>query len=229
TMLRAAPTRHLAWASRIEDPEDPVNDVAKAESWGKERTIRAELLVWLLSDAEASKRVHPSGVGVAAARIIGELDLSYLEVIHHVTLVDCSIAGGIDFSGASMNSMELRRSSTGPIDGDQSVVKGDLDFRLGRYDNISLFRAQIGGNLDFSSSRLVGDPPVTAALASVKGDVVLQKGVETAGLIDLRLARIGQSLSVNHARFIGHKENGLIAERTTIGGTLYWVDVTTTV
>ena len=227
-MLRAAPTRKLAWASKSEAPEDPLNDVAKAETWGKERTVRAELLAWLLSDAEASKLVHPSGVGLAAARIVGKLDLSYLEVIHPLTLLDCLISDGIDFSHAQINSIDLRRSWTGTIDGDLSTLHGDLDLRLGRYDSISLFRAEIGGNLDCSSSRLAGDLPLAAALAAINGDVVLHDGVETAGVIDLRLAKIGQSLSVNHARFTGRRESGLIAERATIGGTLYWVAIAKT-
>src|SRR5690242_10116679 len=63
-VLRAAPARELVWTSKSKDPDDPLNNVAKAESWGKERTIRAELLAWLVSDAEASKLVHPSGVGI---------------------------------------------------------------------------------------------------------------------------------------------------------------------
>ncbi len=227
-MLRAAPTRQLAWASKIEDPDDPVNDPAKAETWGRERTIRAELLAWLLSDPEASKLVHPSGVGIAAARIVGKLDLSYLDVIHPVTLLDCSIPDGIDLSHAHVKSIDLRRSWTGAIAADLSVVHDDLDLRLGRYDSISLFRAEIGGNLDCSSSHLVGEPPLAAALAVITGDVVFHQGVETAGVIDLRLAKISQSLSVNRAHFVGRGENGLNAERATIGGTLYWVDITHT-
>jgi hypothetical protein len=227
-MLRAAPTRELAWASKSQDPDDPLNDLAKAESWGKERTIRAELLAWLLSDAEASKLVHPSGVGVAAARIVGKLNLSYLEVTHPLTLLDCSISDGVDLSYAWVKSIDLRRSWTGRIDGDLSKVHGDLDLPMGRFDSVSLFRTEIEGNLDCSASRLTGDPPLAAALATINGDVVLHDGVETAGVIDLRLAKIGQSLSVNHARFIGHGENGLNAERAAIGGTLYWVDVTKT-
>ncbi len=224
-MLHAAPTRRLAWASKIQDLDDQVNNVAKAEGWGKDRTVRADLLGWLVSDADAAKLVHPSGVGLAAARIIGKLDLSYLELMHPVTLVGCAIPDGIDFSYAQVNSIDLSRSWSGAIDGDLSKVRGDLDLQLGRYDSISLFRAEIGGNLDLSASRLVGDPPLAAALVAVNGGVVLQNGVETAGLIDLRLARIGESLSVNRAHFIGNRKNGLNAERATIAGTLYWVDI----
>ncbi|MBV8771224.1 MAG: hypothetical protein JO166_02670 [Deltaproteobacteria bacterium] len=227
-MLGAAPTRRLAWASTVEDPDDKVNDAAKAESWGKERTVRADLLAWLLSDSEASKLVHPSGVGLAAARIVGKLDLSYLEVVHPLTLLDCSIPEGIDFSYAQVNSIDLRRSWTGTIDGDQSLVHGDLDLWLGRYDSISLFRAQIGGNLDLRSSHLVGDPPLFAVQATINGDIVLHEGVTTGGLIDLSLIRIGQSLSVNDAQFTGDKKNGLNADRAIIGGTLYWVGISKT-
>jgi hypothetical protein len=227
-MLHAAPTRELAWASKSEDPDDPLNDVAKAESWGKERTIRADLLAWLISDGETAKLVHPSGVGVVAARIVGKLDLSYLEVIHPLTLRDCLISNGIDFSHARLNSIYLVGSRTGAIDGDLSTVRGDVDLVLGHYGSISLFRAEIGGNLDVSASRLDGDLPLAAALAAINGDVVLQGGVQTGGVIDLRLAKIGQSLSVNQARFVGHGQNGLNAERATIGATLYWVDITKT-
>jgi hypothetical protein len=227
-MLRAAPTRELAWASKSEDPDDRVNDPAKAENWGKERTVRADLLSWLLSDSAASKLVHPSGVGLAAARIIGRLDLSYLEVIRPVTLLGCSIPDGIDLSHARVNSIDLRRSWTGPIDGELAVIQGDFLLQLGRFDTVSLFRAEIEGNLDFRSSRLVGDPPVAAQLATINGEVVLHDGVETAGVIDFRLAKIGQSLTINHARFTGHGKNGLNAERTAIGGTLYWTDISKT-
>jgi hypothetical protein len=186
------------------------------------------LLAWLASDADASKLVHPSGVGVAGARIVGRLDLSYLELIHPLTLLGCSIPEGIDLSYAEVNSIDLRRSWTGPIDGDLSRIRGDLDLTLGRFDEVSLFRTEIGGNLDFSSSRLVGKPPVAAQLATVNGDVVLHGGVETAGVIDLRLARIAQSLSVHDVRFIGKDQNGLNAQRASIGGTLYWVNITKT-
>lgn len=227
-LLGVAPTRELAWASTKQDPDDKVNDLTKAESWGKERTVRADLLAWLVSDTDASKLVHPSGVGLAAARIAGRLDLSYLVLIHPLTLLACSIPDGVDFSYAQLNSIDLRRSWTGTIDGDLSTVHGDVDLELGRYDTVSLFRANLGGNLDLSSSRLIGDPPILAVLATINGEVVLHNGVQTDGVINLSLAKIGQALSVHDARFTGHDKNGLNADRATIGGTLYWVDISRT-
>ena len=227
-MIRGAPNRELVWISPVADPDAAINDPAKSQNWGKDRTIRADVLAWLITDADASKLVHPSGVGIAAARIEGLLDLSYLNVIHPLTLLDCALPAGIDLSRAHAESIDLRRSWTGPITGDLTVVHDDLNLVLGRYGSISLFRAEIGGNLDCSASHLIGDPPLGAQLATINGDAVFHNGFETAGVIDLRLARIGESLSVNDAHFVGSGDNGINAERATIGGTLYWVDIKTT-
>ncbi len=47
----------------------------------------------------------------------------------------------------------------------------------------------------------------------------------TDGVLYFRLARIGRSLSFNHAHFVGTGETGLDAERAAIAGPLYWVDI----
>src|SRR5216684_7470585 len=73
-MLHIAPTRDIAWASTSQNPDDPINDPAKAATWGPSRTIRAEMIEWLLSDAIAAKLVHPSGLAIKAARITGKVD-----------------------------------------------------------------------------------------------------------------------------------------------------------
>ncbi len=64
--------------------------------------------------------------------------------------------------------------------------------------------------------------------ATIKGDALFHQDFETGGLVDFRLAKVGQSLSFNHARFIGKNANGLNAERATVGGALYWVDIALT-
>ena len=50
----------------------------------------------------------------------------------------------------------------------------------------------------------------------------------TDGSLYFRLARIGRSLSFNHARFVGGGETGLDAQRATVAGPFYWVDITLT-
>ena len=90
-LLRAAPTRALAWLGPSDDPDNPANDMAQGGHWGPERVVRAEIIAWLVGDAGASRLVHPSGLGFAGARIAGKLDLSYATVDKPMTLVECFV------------------------------------------------------------------------------------------------------------------------------------------
>src|SRR5262249_43641838 len=89
------------------------------------------------------------------------------------------------------------------------------------------FRARIGGNFDCTGSAVLGrgQQTVNAVASTIAGDMVFHDGFTTDGILDLRLARIGQSLSLHRVVFSGSDETGLNAERASIGGTLYWVDI----
>jgi hypothetical protein len=226
--VRHAPYRDLVWSSPSADPDNPVNDPSRAATWGKERTIRADIVRWILTDPATAKYVHPSGIGIAGARIAGTLDLSYLTVTLPITLLDCIVADGLELSFAHIVSIDLRRSWTGGIDGQEALVHGDVLLRLGHYGDVNFYRAEIDGDLDCGSGHFVGDDPLSMVEATLKGDALFHQGFETAGLIDFRLARIGQSLSFNHARFTGDGVSGLNAERATVNGAIYWVDIALT-
>jgi hypothetical protein len=62
---------------------------------------------------------------------------------------------------------------------------------------------------------------------TIKGDALFHQGFTAGGIVDFRLARLEQSLSFNDASFTVTDDNGLNAERATIGGGLYWVDIKT--
>jgi hypothetical protein len=224
-LLHAAPMRALAWLGPDDDPDSRANDTAQGEHWGPERTVRAGILIWLASDAEASRFVHPSGLGLAGARIDGKLDLSYATVDKPITLVKCYVPDGIDLSSARVEDFEVRRSRTGSIDGDMSIVHRDLSFQMGDYGAMSFMRAKIEGSLDLSGARINdgGTDTVNLVEASIGGDVIFHEHFTTNGSVDARLAKIAHDLSFHDSVFAG--EGGLNAERATIGGTLYWVEV----
>ncbi|HTT75978.1 MAG TPA: hypothetical protein VMF50_08360, partial [Candidatus Binataceae bacterium] len=125
-LVRRAPYRELAWSGPSDDPDNPLNNPAHGKSWGTDRTIRAPIIVWLMTNKDASTHVDPSGVGVAGALIHGLLDLSYSESSLPLTMLSCAIPEGVEFSSAHLEELDLRRSSTGPIDGEQAVVRGDI-------------------------------------------------------------------------------------------------------
>ena len=71
-LMHAAPLRDVPWFGPSDDPDNASNDTAHAENWGSDRTVRAEVVAWLLSDPNASRFVHPSGLALAGARITGK-------------------------------------------------------------------------------------------------------------------------------------------------------------
>ncbi len=226
-MVRGAAQRNLVWLGPSDDPNNPDNDVAHGDKWLPERTVRADIIRWLAADPEAQRYVHPSGPGFAGARVAGEIDFSYLQVPKPITMLRCYIPGGLDLSYSHLQSIDLRRSSTGPINGDSSEIAGDISMLMGRYGPVSLFRAQVSGNLDFIGAHVSnpGGDSVLATEATIGGDADFQQGFVTDGVVDFRLAKVGHSLSFNDARFEGGDENGLNAERATIAGMIYWVKV----
>jgi hypothetical protein len=224
-LMHAAPMRALAWLGPDDDPDSRANDTSQAEHWGPERTVRASILIWLAGDADASRFVHPSGLGLAGAKIDGKLDLSYATVDKPITLVKCFIPDGIDLSSARVEDFEVRRSRTGSIDGDMSITHRDLSFQMGDYGAMSFMRAKIDGSLDLSGARINdgGTDTVSLVEANIGGDVIFHEHFTTNGSVDARLAKIAHDLSFHDVVFAG--EGGLNAERATIGGTIYWVDV----
>ncbi len=82
----------------------------------------------------------------------------------------------------------------------------------------------IDGNLDCTGSDFTGGD-VSVVEATIGGDALFHQDFTTAGVIDFRLAKVGHSLSFNHARFIGRGDNGLNAERAVVDGPLYWVAI----
>src|ERR1700728_1678671 len=56
-LVRHAPYRELAWSSPSDDPDNPLNNPAHGKSWDADRTIRAPIIVWLMTDKDASALV----------------------------------------------------------------------------------------------------------------------------------------------------------------------------
>ena len=226
-LVRGAAQRNLVWLGPNNDPASPDNDLAHAENWGPERTVRAAVIRWIASDSEAARFVDPSGPGFAGATVKGQIDFSYLVLTKPITMLHSYIPDGIDFSNSRTQGIDLRHSRIGSIDGDSAIVDGDLSMLLGNYGSVSLFRARVTGNLDFVGAHVTnpGADAIVATEATIGGDADFHQGFTTDGLIDFRFTKVGHSLSFNDARFIGAGDNGLNAERAVVDGMIYWVNV----
>ena len=227
TVVRSAPRRELAWVGPDANPDNPANDPTHGKDWGPERSVRAGLLRWLHTDPEVSRQIDPSGLGIAGARITGTLDLSYVKADTPITLVRCYIPDGIDLTFSHLQSLRGTRERDGSDlrrhvrAGARSVgslrhVRPPEPLSVAHRREPRLHRRHI------SQQR---PETVNAVESTIAGDAVFHDGFTTDGIVDLRLARLGQSLSFHGAIFSGTAETGLNAERAVIGGTLYWVAI----
>jgi len=97
TLIRTVETPEIAWCGSSTEEGDPTNRTANAGSWTKERTVRADLIVWLITDPIVSARIHYSGLGLGGARIDGPLDLSNLKTDLPLTFRNCFVPGRMSF------------------------------------------------------------------------------------------------------------------------------------
>src|SRR5579864_5902338 len=80
----------FAVAGPSPNPLDKSNDPQAAANWTRDRNIRATLIEWLAIDHAASARIHPSGIRVLGARVVGSLDLSYVHVPFGIMMIRSS-------------------------------------------------------------------------------------------------------------------------------------------
>lgn len=227
----------FAIAGLSANPDDPTNDPAHAERWGKEREVRADLIRWLCVNLRAKALVDPQGIRLLGARITGTLYLADVTVPFALTLRNCSIGERLTFEHSSFPRLDLAGCYTGEIDGRAAAVHGDL--------NLDSIRAS--GEVWFNDSTIDGDlgargghfmhstvePHETEEAffkkaldlesARIGGDVWLCYGLEADGEINLITTTIGTSVvfsgTFNNPNNIAIMAHGLVvASEVFFGG-----------
>ncbi len=151
-----------------------------------------------------------------------------------VRMLRARIGADLDCETGSFNgSMNPSGDYLGPaLDTDGVTVGGSIFFRHGFSANglVKLLGARIGLNLDCTGGHFNNAPrqglsgtgeSLGADLAIVEGSVLLSDGFSATGLVRFISSRIGGDLRCTDATF----QSGLVVERTTINGTLYWREI----
>jgi hypothetical protein len=202
-------------------PLDPSNDPKNAAAWPHDRDIRAALLGWLAVDQGAVLQVHPNGVRVLGARIVGPIDFAHVRVPFAIALIRCSVPDPMNLESAELPFIDLDGSHTGPINAMNLIVHGNLNFGNSGPDRgefsasgwVNLVYAKIegwanfaGGHFRYSESNPWWTKPLKVALflsdAEVKGSVHLSSGFESDGCAFFAESTIGGDLDCSGGRFI---------------------------
>lgn len=181
--------------------------------------IRAELLYWLCTDADAGKQVHPKGVWVLGAEVEGVLDFEGATLMHPLWLVSCVIPEEIVFRDAKTRSIKLSDSRTGSISADRIAAAGFVELRRVEVNGkFSLSSADIEGTLNCEGAVIDGgdrDLAVRAHRVNVRGDVIF-RDMRAQGTIRITGATIRGNLECGNAIIEGREKNvALHADRIT--------------
>ena len=222
-LVYAAAKGEEAWYGPSHDDDDPSNDPSKANEWGPERQISAEVIRWLCVDKRARDHVDPEGIVVHGAKINGQLHLSYVTVPFPLRLWFCALTDGATLRSMQIPKLDLSDSFVGSLQADGAVVNGDFFLRrLHAEGEVNLQGARVGGDFDCSSGRFVNPPrkelpgsgaALTADGIIVMGNVFLSKYVSRAfhaeGEVRLLGAQIGRNLDCQGGKFINPPISGL--------------------
>lgn len=237
-ICHAASNGELAFCGPSDDQNHPTNDPSKADQWGTERHIRADVIRWLC--VTAKDQVDPSGIHIFGARIVGLLHLSHVTVQFPLTFTCCQFSGEIVLEGAHTRTVSFVKTFLRSIFADGAVIQGAVFLREGSHcsGELRFTSAQIEGQFDCSCSILerAGGPSRDGSLAAlildgaiVNGAVLLRDGFRATSEVRMLRARIGADLDCEAGSFSGSKNPSgeylgpaLDADGVTIGGSIFF-------
>ena len=204
------------------------NDPEKADAWGNERTVRADVIRWLCTDGLARRRIDPHGVLAKGIKVAGRLDLSFTSVPFPLGLFRSVLPEGINFCSAEIRAVNLNGSSSGPIGADGLTVHGSLFLRDGFHarGEVRLLGAKIGGNLECNGGAFENDGKnaLSADGVEVRGGVFLREGFHAKGEVRLLGAKIGGNLDCTGGKFENAGKYALSADGVDVRGEVFLSD-----
>jgi hypothetical protein len=210
--MRKADKGEFAFCGPSAYDDDPANDPSKADNWGHDREIRADLVRWLCVNRAAKEMVDPKGIQIYGAKIPGALDLVSVVVPFPFQLAHCRLLAAFNLIDAEIPGINLDGSWVNSIVGDGAKVRGHIflraDFRAS--GGVRFPSARIGGFFDCSGGSLTNLPlqgakEIRPALeiggAVVGAGVFLRNGFRSDGEVRLHRIRIEVDLDCRGGTF----------------------------
>ncbi|MCA1789777.1 MAG: hypothetical protein LC667_07945 [Thioalkalivibrio sp.] len=186
------------------------------------RTIRADLLRFLITGGCADCPTHDFGVDLTGAYVTGTLDLSFATARGLTGLFDCRFESRIEALQARFGFLNLTRSHLQGLIAQGAQMTGGAFLRESTVKGkVSFAGAGICGQLDCDGAHLEnleGDA-FNAQGAQVKGDVFLRK-VTAKGKVSLSGAKIAGQLSCNGAQLENLEGDAFNAEGSRVTGSV---------
>ncbi|GAA1963254.1 hypothetical protein [Catenulispora subtropica] len=198
---------------------DPaVDDPALGGSWGPERTLRADFIRRLIEEADARR----APLRVVGARVMGPLELEYLELRYSLSFSFSHFDDEIDLHDTRLRRLNLHGTRMAGLNATQAHVDGSVVLHRAHVTGrIRLDSAVIGGSLQITDAVLSNPSGVAlrADRARMTGDLAMW-GTTAEGSTVLRDARTDGVVSLERAWLRAPGGEALDAARLHVGSDL---------
>ncbi|MGH4027632.1 oxidoreductase [Actinomycetota bacterium Odt1-20B] len=208
---------------RSGDPAE--DDPHGGHPWGPERSVRARIVAWLLLDGPPALPGRVSSLKLAGLQITDTLDLAGGSVVPYAELKHCRFEKEILLPEAHFTTLRLVDCSIPRLEAARIHTEGDLHLPRCRIHNgVRLTDAQIGTDLLLNQAVIYRDRRGSSIMGdglSVGQDLQAEM-MESHGVVSLRGAKIGVSLSLRGSRLANpYGPRALNAPQLTVERSLY--------
>mmetsp|Transcript_28706 Transcript_28706/g.54249 ORF Transcript_28706/g.54249 Transcript_28706/m.54249 type:complete len:616 (+) Transcript_28706:72-1919(+) len=189
----------------------------------EERTIRAEVLRYLILGGCPAWPVDGRGVNLMGGYISGILDIDYGTAKGATQLRHCHFDSQFDAVQTRFEAINFNDSTLMGLNAQGAEIKGSVYLRrVSASETVTLNRATIGGQLNCTDAKLNATKGLVLNIqdAKIKGSVFLSKTTAKA-TIDLNNTTIGGQLDCTEAKFYAAKDNAINAQGADIKGSVY--------
>jgi hypothetical protein len=215
-----------AWVD-LRSGEPGADDPAGAQSWGKERIIRAEVIQSLLLGVRAAEPGAAPAIRLRGARIVGRLDLMGATVSRPLVCEHCSFDEEIRLVEATTRTVRIVKSSLPGLNGSRMRLNGILNLWACVITGVlRLDQAKITGQLCLREASIgapggsaPGPTAVAADALDVDGGVDFVR-LHARGLVSVEVATVTGSVDLTEAKISCRGERALVMSNAVIGGRL---------
>ncbi|MGO9453781.1 MAG: hypothetical protein ACLQDV_22420 [Candidatus Binataceae bacterium] len=223
-LLQAAPIGETAYCGPSNRNDDPLNDAQEGDKWDRSREVNASLIRWLCVDRVASQLIDPKGIQIHGARVVGKLDLNFVNVPFRIRIVHSRFRDPIDLMYAKVPELNLGASWTEAIEADELQVTGSILLRDGFHADgeVDLRGATIGADLICVGGTFVNPGDYAIRADGVRAtDILMDDGFRAEGEVNLVRANLGADLKCDRGTFINPSGDAIDATEITAADLLF--------
>lgn len=206
-----------------------LGDGSLPEEPSAERTIRADLLRYLITGGCDDCRIHERGVSLNGAWVSGVLDLSFARAAGPVFMSACCLQFALVAERALFDMLVLRDCHLPELFAPGAVVRGGVFLeRTKSRGEICFANAEINGPFDCRGADLQPAAGFALNLESsvVRGSVSLNE-LTCIGEISMSGAEVGGQLSLDGARLEAGGGDAFVAQHLLVRGGFFWRSLAT--